>query len=71
MQEYRPYSYAGPSNTVPYTHANNSSNLSLPNSFAASESGSTSTDQTSPQTIDSMRSKFNTPAYGYASYIQQ
>lgn len=71
MQEYRPYSYAGPSGTIPYTHPNNSSNLSLPTSFAPSESGSTSTDQTSPQTVDSIRSKFNVPSYNYAPYIQQ
>lgn len=69
-QEYRPYSYGASS--IPYTQANNASTLSLPTSFAPSESGTTAQDmQQNPQTIESLRSKFGNPSFNYAGYMQQ
>ncbi|KAJ5300644.1 uncharacterized protein N7443_005646 [Penicillium atrosanguineum] len=70
-QEYRPYSYGASS--IPYTQANNASTLSLPSTFAPSESGTAAQDhmQQNPQTIESLRSKFGNPSFNYAGYIQQ
>ncbi|KAJ5675737.1 hypothetical protein N7462_008634 [Penicillium macrosclerotiorum] len=77
-QEYRPFSYASPSGSIgnmPYTQSN-ASTLSLPTSFAPSESGSTAADsmqqgQPGQQGLESLRTKFGNPPFNYASYIQQ
>jgi hypothetical protein len=70
-QDYRPYPYGAPSN--PYNQANNASTLSLPSTFAPSESGTAAQEhmQQNPQTIESLRSKFGNPSFNYAGYIQQ
>lgn len=74
-QGYRPYSYASPATsmgTTPYTQSN-SSTLSLPTSFASTESGATAQDpmQQSQQNLDTFRNKFNNQPFNYSSYIQQ
>ncbi|KAJ5778318.1 hypothetical protein N7520_001564 [Penicillium odoratum] len=72
-QEYRSYPYANPSaGAIPYTQANNST-LSLPTTYAPSNQGVSAQDsmQQSPQTLESLRSKFGNPSFNYANYIQQ
>ncbi|KAJ5604984.1 hypothetical protein N7510_010138 [Penicillium lagena] len=62
-------SAAGPMAGISYTQSNTSS-LSLPGSFASSESVPATHDQL--QTIDSLRSKFTNPSsFNYTNYLQQ
>jgi hypothetical protein len=62
-------SVSGPMAGIPYTQSN-SSNLSLPGSFAASDSIPATHDQL--QTIDSLRSKYTNPSsLNYTNYLQQ
>jgi len=69
-QEYRPYSYA---NSIPYTPSNNASTLSLPSTFASSESSTAAQDQMQQNShvTESLRSKFGKPSFNYAGYVQQ
>ncbi|KAJ5090500.1 hypothetical protein N7532_009184 [Penicillium argentinense] len=72
QQDYRTFSYASPSGsmgTIPYTQSN-SSTMSLPTSFAPTESGSTAQDPMNQQNPDPLRNKFN-PPFSYPGYIQQ
>jgi hypothetical protein len=75
--DFRQFSYgpsssssaSGPIAVIPYTESNASS-LSLPGSFASSESVPTAHDQL--QAIDSLRSKYSNPAsFNYTNYLQQ
>ncbi|KAJ5681601.1 uncharacterized protein N7477_001541 [Penicillium maclennaniae] len=70
-QEYRPYPYGATS--IPYTHSNNASSISLPSTFAPSDSETGAQDhmQQNPQTLESLRGKFGNPSFNYAGYIQQ
>jgi hypothetical protein len=70
-QEYRPYSYG--TSSLPYNQVNNASTLSLPTTFAPSESAPVAQDQMqqNPQTLESLRNKFGNPSFNYAGYIPQ
>jgi hypothetical protein len=69
-QEYRPYSYG--TSSLQYNQVNNASTLSLPTTFAPSESAPAAQEmQQNGQTIESLRNKFGNPSFNYAGYIQQ
>ncbi|KAJ5895371.1 hypothetical protein N7495_007062 [Penicillium taxi] len=52
-------------------YANNTSTLSLPSSFVPSEQSPAHNQMQAPQTIESLRTKFATPSFQYANYVQQ
>ncbi|CEJ55311.1 hypothetical protein PMG11_01575 [Penicillium brasilianum] len=74
-QDYRHYSYGNPlapMGTMPYAQSNASA-ISLPPSFAPTESTSASQDQVpqNQQGLQSLRTKFGNHPFNYTSYIQQ
>ncbi|KAJ5175417.1 uncharacterized protein N7482_001294 [Penicillium canariense] len=74
-QEYRPFSYtsaSGSMGTIPYTQSN-ASTLSLPTTFAPTESSPASQDHMpqNQEALESLRTRFGNPPFNYAGYIQQ
>ncbi|KAJ5161456.1 hypothetical protein N7492_006848 [Penicillium capsulatum] len=73
--DYRPYPYvstSGSVDSIPYTQVN-ASNLSLPTSYASSDSSSAAHDSMQPPShgLDTSHPKLGNPSFNYSSYLAQ